>query len=101
MESNPYGNVPLDENDPAKPNEAYFTHVDYIVDKAAQYGIVIAFLPTWGDKLIKAGWGQGPEIFNINNARAYGRYVGNRYKNRENIVWVLGATVIRAMGRRT
>ncbi|QHV97855.1 glycoside hydrolase family 140 protein [Spirosoma endbachense] len=89
-EPNSYGETPLVGNDPTKPNEAYFKHVDYIVDKAAQYGIVIAFLPTWGDKLFKSTWGQGPEIFNPTNARVYGRYVGDRYKNRENIVWVLG-----------
>ena len=51
---------------------------------------MVAFLPTWGDKLFKSNWGQGPEIFTEPNARVYGRYVGNRYKNRDNIVWVLG-----------
>ncbi|QIP15633.1 DUF4038 domain-containing protein [Spirosoma aureum] len=89
-EQNPYGEVPLINNDPATPNEAYFKHVDYIVDKAAQYGIVIGFLPTWGDKVFKNSWGQGPEIFNQGNALVYGRYIGNRYKNRDNIVWILG-----------
>ncbi|UHG93073.1 glycoside hydrolase family 140 protein [Spirosoma oryzicola] len=89
-EPNPYGDTPLSDYDPTKPNEAYFKHVDYIVDKAAQYGIVIGFLPTWGDKLFKSTWGKGPEIFNPTNARTYGRFLGNRYKNRENIVWILG-----------
>jgi Protein of unknown function (DUF4038)/Putative collagen-binding domain of a collagenase len=89
-EKNPYGDVPLVGNDPEKPNEAYFKHVDFIIDKAAQYGIVIAFLPTWGDKVFKNTWGKGPEVFTPANARAYGRYLGDRYKNRENIVWVLG-----------
>ncbi|AKD55777.1 glycoside hydrolase family 140 protein [Spirosoma radiotolerans] len=89
-EPNPYGDTPLLNNDPTTPNEAYFKHVDFIVDKAAQYGIVIGFLPTWGDKIFKNTWGQGPEIFTVANAKAYGRYVGNRYKNRENIVWILG-----------
>ncbi|QKZ12996.1 glycoside hydrolase family 140 protein [Spirosoma sp. KUDC1026] len=89
-ETNPYGDVPLQTNDPTKPNEAYFKHVDFIIDKAAQYGIVIAFLPTWGDKLFKNTWGKGPEIFTPDNALVYGRYVGSRYKNRENIIWVLG-----------
>jgi hypothetical protein len=89
-EQNPYGETPLLNNDPTAPNEAYFKHVDYIIDKAAEYGIVIGFLPTWGDKVFKNTWGQGPEIFNPTNARTYGRYVGNRYKNRENIVWILG-----------
>ncbi len=89
-DKNPYGDVPLLDNDPTKPSDAYFSHVDYIIDRAAQYGIVIAFLPTWGDKVFKNTWGSGPEIFNPANARAYGRYLGDRYKNRENIVWILG-----------
>lgn len=87
---NAEGAVPLENNDPAKPNEAYFKHVDYIIDKAAENGIVIALLPTWGDKVFKDKWGKGPEIFNVSNAAAFGEWIGNRYKNRENVVWVLG-----------
>src|SRR5437870_5689099 len=30
---NAYGDTPLINDDPAKPNEAYFKHVDYIIDK--------------------------------------------------------------------
>ena len=78
-EPNPYGETPLLNNDPTKPNEAYFKHIDYVVDKAAQYGLMIGFLPTWGDKVFKDRWGNGPEIFNTDNARAYGGYLGNRY----------------------
>jgi hypothetical protein len=87
---NALGEIPLQNNDPAKPNEAYFKHLDYVIDKAAEYGIVIALLPTWGDKVFKDKWGKGPEIFNINNAAAYGEWIGTRYKNSENVVWVLG-----------
>src|SRR6195952_5532728 len=32
-EPNPYGDTPLLNNDPTTPNDAYFKHVDYIVDK--------------------------------------------------------------------
>src|SRR5499433_4451853 len=31
---NPYGDLPLIGGDPARPNEAYFRHVDFIVNKA-------------------------------------------------------------------
>ena len=31
---NSYGEKPLFDNDPTKPNEAYFKHVDFIIDKA-------------------------------------------------------------------
>lgn len=87
---NPYGDKALTNNDPARPNEAYFKHVDYIIDKADSYGLTIAFLPTWGDKVFKNTWGKGPEVFNENNARAYGKWLGNRYKAKKNIIWVLG-----------
>lgn len=87
---NPYGDVPLENDDPTKPIEKYFQHVDYVIDKANQYGLVIGLLPTWGDKLFKAGWGNGPEIFTTGNAKIYGKWIGNRYKDRKNIIWILG-----------
>lgn len=87
---NANGDKPLLNNDPTTPNDAYFRHVDYVVDKAAEVGLVIGLLPTWGDKVFKANWGKGPEVFTPENARVYGRWIGNRYKNRENIIWILG-----------
>ena len=86
--ANPYGNVPLLDNDPLKPNEDYFNHVDYIVGKAASLGLMIGMLPTWGDKFNKK-WGVGPEVFTPANAFEYGRFLGNRYKEAP-IIWILG-----------
>ena len=85
---NPYGDKPLINNDPTKPNEAYFKHVDYILNKAERLGLVIGMLASWGDKWNKAG-GQGPEIFTAKNARVFGEYLGKRYKN-NSIVWIMG-----------
>jgi Protein of unknown function (DUF4038)/Putative collagen-binding domain of a collagenase len=87
---NAYGNTPLMNDDPTKPNEAYFQHVDYIIDKAASYNLNIALLPTWGDKVFKNKWGTGPEIFNEQNAATYGNWIAKRYKNKTNIIWILG-----------
>ncbi|MES1218719.1 MAG: DUF4038 domain-containing protein, partial [Bacteroidota bacterium] len=53
---NANGDTPLINDDPTKPNEKYFDHVDYIIDKAASYNISIGLLPTWGDKLNKDKW---------------------------------------------
>jgi hypothetical protein len=47
---NPYGHLPLKNNDPTKPVEAYFEHVDWVVNRAAELGLVVGMLPTWGDK---------------------------------------------------
>lgn len=89
-EANPYGEVPLEGNDPTKPRPEYFQHVDFIIDKAGHLGLHIGLLPTWGDKVFKDRWGQGPEVFNPDNAHAYGKWLGNRYKDRKNIVWIIG-----------
>lgn len=89
---NANGDRPFINNDPAKPNEAYFKHVDYIVNTAEEKGIFIGMLPTWGDKVTKA-WGKGPVIFtndNLQAARTYGRFLGARYKDKPNIIWILG-----------
>ncbi|MDF9801161.1 hypothetical protein OKW21_006424 [Catalinimonas alkaloidigena] len=85
---NPYGDTPLANNDPTQPNEAYFEHVDFIVDKAEDLGIYIGMLPTWGDKFNKR-WGVGPEVFTPENARVYGKFLGERYQDKP-IVWILG-----------
>jgi hypothetical protein len=91
---NAYGHRPLVDNDPAKPEvqegpaNDYWDHVDYIVRKANSLGLVIGFLPTWGDKWNKK-WGVGPEIFTADNAWAYGEWLGKRYKN-DAIIWITG-----------
>ena len=87
---NAHGETPLIGDDPLKPNEKYFQHVDYIIDKANSYNINIGLLPTWGDKLNKDKWGVGPAIFNASNAAAYATWIANRYKNKTNIIWILG-----------
>jgi hypothetical protein len=87
---NANGDLPFINEDPLKPNEKYFQHVDYVVDKAAQYNMNIGMLPTWGDKVFKDKWGKGPEIFNEQNAAAYAGWLANRYKDKKNIIWILG-----------
>ncbi len=87
---NPYGELPLENDDPTRPREAYFQHVDFIIDQAATQGLYIALLPTWGDKIFTDRWGKGPEIFTTTNAKSYGKYLGNRYKDRKNIIWIMG-----------
>ena len=87
---NAEGERPFVDNDPAKPNEAYFKHVDWVFKKAKELGIYIAALPTWGDKWRKQ-WGEGPVIFDTpEKARKYGKWLGKRYKDQPNIIWILG-----------
>jgi hypothetical protein len=82
---NAYGALPLQDSDPLRPVEAYFSHVDFIVKKARELGLFIGLLPTWG-KYWKSGENN---IFTPDTARAYGRFLGSRYCA-EPIIWILG-----------
>ena len=89
---NELGDRPLFDNDPARPNPAYFRRVAEIVDEAAGEGLYVALVPAWGDKLT-APWGSGPRIFtdaNLPVARGYGRYLGELLRERTNVLWLLG-----------
>lgn len=86
---NRYGHTPLHDNNPETPNEDYFQWVDKVIRIAESKGIYIGLLPTWGDK-VDPQWGRGPVIFTPQNATIYGKYLGQRYKNNPNIIWING-----------
>jgi hypothetical protein len=97
---NVYGQLPLTNEDPTRPNDAYFQHVDYAIDAAAAKGMYVAFLPTWGDKVDQL-WGTDNPIFDPDyqsqgeaaarqKAYTYGKYIGERYASKSNVIFVLG-----------
>lgn len=86
---NAYGQCPFLEGDPARPNEAYFGLVDDYIQMAEQENLYLGLLPTWGDKVLPM-WGIGPQIFSPENAHVYGKWIGSRYRDQNNILWVLG-----------
>ena len=100
-EPNRYGDLPLNNEDPTTlaltpgndPNDShqydYWDHVDFIINLAAEKGMYIGLLPTWGDKVAHL-WGDGPIIFNPQNAEVYGRTLAKRYAKQWNIIWILG-----------
>lgn len=88
--ANRYGDYPLLNDDPDQPNEKYFRLVDTVLAMAAKRGMVMALLPAWGDKVTLKYGGAGPVIFDTANAFRYGKYLGSRYRNAGNIVWILG-----------
>jgi hypothetical protein len=91
---NPYGHLPLADLDPARPavkdgpENDYWDHVDYVVDRANSLGLYVGFLPTWGrywhDKVK-----EGKPLFTKENAETYGEWLGKRYKDK-GLIWILG-----------
>lgn len=75
------------------PNEAYFAFADSIIDLAAQKGMLVNLVPMYlGFNGRDAGW--WTELTNNVNTQAvsydFGLYIGNRYKDRENVLWTIG-----------
>jgi hypothetical protein len=81
---NPYGDLPVQNGDPATPNEPYFRHVDFIVNKAEELGMFVGMLPTWGSY-----WASDKSIFTPATSRQYGRFLGARYRDKA-VIWILG-----------
>ncbi len=73
------------------PNEKYFAHADWVIRKAAEYGMVVMLAPIYlGYIGTEEGWIE--EILKLEPEKclAYGRYLGNRYKDFDNLIWVMG-----------
>lgn len=65
---------------------SYWDHLDYIIKLAEMNGIYIGMVTIWGSQ-VKA------ENINAQQAKAYGKFLANRYKNSPNIIWVMGGDI--------
>lgn len=77
---------------PQSPND-YWDHADYVVEAVRKRGMYLALLPTWGRATVAGQFGEASTIFNEERARAYGEFLGARYRSQPNIIWVLGGDV--------
>ena len=66
--------------------EGYWEHMDHIISQAERNGIYVGMVCIWGG-LVKAG------KMNVEQAKAYGIFLANRYKDRPNIVWIIGGDI--------
>jgi hypothetical protein len=86
---NVQGELPLHDMNPEKPNDAFFKYLDEVISLADRYNFYLTLVPVWGDKVDRM-FGLGPEILNVKNAFAYGQWLGKRYVNTPNIIWMNG-----------
>lgn len=89
-DANRYGHMALHDWNPSTPNEAFFRHVDYVLQAAQALGMVAALLPTWGEFVGPLKYGKGPQCFTEANAFDYGLFLGDRYRDLPGLIWVLG-----------
>ena len=89
---NLYGEAPFtDMKDWSHQNEAYFQHADWVIRKAAEYGIVVLLAPVYlgypgaGEGFYDEVLANGPQ-----HMLQYGEFLGRRYQDFDNIIWVMG-----------
>jgi Protein of unknown function (DUF4038)/Putative collagen-binding domain of a collagenase len=85
--SNTAGEEPFLNMNPATPNDAYFKNLDHIVKVAQEKGLIVVILPCGGSG---GSFVDKKKIVTKDNARAYGKWLGQRYKEVANIVWANG-----------
>jgi hypothetical protein len=79
--------LPFLNMNPATPNDAYFRRVDDIVRLAQKKGLILYIMPCGGSG---GSFVSRSRVITKDNARAYAKWVGERYKDYPNIVWVNG-----------
>jgi hypothetical protein len=83
------GNRPFRGNDITQPDEGYWQHVDRVVARSEELGLLVLFFPFYlgccGDGYVGLFQANGPS-----RAYEYGRFVGQRYAERRNLIWVHG-----------
>jgi len=63
----------------SKPVEKYWEMIDYIIKSAKEHNLFVALLPAWNDVILEP-----------KNASIYGTWIAKRYKDKENIIWIVG-----------
>lgn len=96
---NAYGVSPFVEDDFSKPNESYWKHADFIINKAEELGLYMALLPAWAVNYTELTYIEVkpdydyPMSYDSTLAYNYARFLGDRYKEKKNIIWWLGGDV--------
>ncbi len=77
------GEEPFTSLNPVTLNDAYWRHVDFIIETARKHGLAIAMATMWGQD---AG-ALFPDP--LKNNYRYGKLLGERYKSRDNVIWLV------------
>lgn len=94
---NAFGHRPIEPRRPDRPivhegpDNDFWDDVERALRLAEKHGIYIALLPTWG-KNVCSNWQDGivDGFFTPESAEAYGKFLGERFGQVGNIIWILG-----------
>lgn len=93
---NAYGELPFSgklaggQADWRTPNEAYWAHVDWVVEQCAARGMLVIASPIFLGYAPPQGQYEDMLANGLAGAIAYGRFLGERYRDYDNILWLVG-----------
>ena len=92
---NAAGDPPFtDSKDFSTTNEAYFAHADQVIDLAASQGMAVMLFPSYLGYQLQEGWRNEMmmmgQVAGAPKCASYGRFLGQRYAGKKNIVWMWG-----------
>ena len=64
----------------------YWDHMDYIIRTAARKGLYIGMVCIWGSPVSRGE-------MTVEQAKAYGKFLAERYKDEPNIIWFIGGDI--------
>lgn len=77
--------------DMSTPSEAYWSHVDGIIDYARSRTLAVLFFPAYvGYRAGYDGWRRDMVETGNSGLRRFGAWVAARYKDRGNLIWMIG-----------
>jgi hypothetical protein len=89
--ANYYGFSPFTGAPFSTPNPDYFAHADHVIQSAAARGMLVLLDPAYlGYNLGSEGWAAEIAAASEEEMTAWGRFLGNRYSQCANIIWVIG-----------
>jgi hypothetical protein len=85
------GDVPFTGRAFVTPNPSYFKNMDYILLAASARGMTVFLAPTWLRGCPSTlHYCAEVQDASIDEMYTWGQFVGDRYRNSENIVWIMG-----------
>ncbi len=94
-----YGHQPFLDDDLTRPDESYWEHVDRVVEKTEEEGFLVFFFPIYLG-CCDDGYLGLLQKNGVDRAGQYGRWIGARYRERKNLIWVHGGDRIPDEARR-
>ena len=86
-----YENINSEAPDFTTPNEAYWSFVDGFLAHCESKGILVFLFPAYvGGKGSDQGWMEEILANGTAKMQSYGAWIATRYKNRKNLVWMMG-----------